>query len=429
MKKHILLMNLKWKEVGFQKYFQNISWLFISRVSTMTISLVTTLYIARQLGPVNFGELDYAVAIVGLFAWIAGWGVDTVLNRELIKYPERINELTGTAVILRLFFGTVATILTILFAIFASVESVSKPIILLLAFSSILSVPQILQYEFLARADSKFPSLITILVTLMTSLAKIWFIFSGKGLLYIAAAMVLEHIFYGVLYIILYKFRAQGRVSDWSFSRKIALLMIKTGTAIAFLSFFALIYARIDQVMIRHMLDAEQVGLYSSGVRIVDMWGFIPTIVLGGLYPALLNARKVSEEKYNSRLRKTITILIIPAIIASLIIFVFSSSLLNLIFGPDFSEGTSALQVYGLSIPATYIGYFVMQVLYTDDHRKILIAATAIPAIINIVLNLFFIPAYGIVGAAWATVISCFLVPVVPLIFRQTRKKFIKIFS
>lgn len=428
MKKRIHLVSLMWHEGGFQKYLKNISWMFLSRIFTMAVSLIATLYIARRLGPVNFGELDYAIAIVGLFAWIAGWGIDTVLNRELIKYPEKISTLTGTAVILRLFFGIVATALTVTFAIFSSVESVSKTLILLLAFSSVLSVPQILQYEFLARAESKYPSLITMFVTLVTSLIKIWLIFSGKGLIYIAGAMILEQILYGLLYFILYTYKAQGKFLAWSFSREVATLMIKTGTAVAFLSLFSMIYARIDQVMIRHMMDAEQVGLYSAGVRLVDVWGFIPTIILGGLYPALLNARKVSEEKYNSRLRKTLVLLILPALIASLTLFVFSSSLLSTIFGPSFGGGATALQVYGLSIPATFIGFFVMQVLYTDDFRKMLIAATAVPALLNVALNLYFIPMYGIVGAAWATVICCFLVPIVPLAFKQTRQKFIGIF-
>jgi O-antigen/teichoic acid export membrane protein len=319
--------------------------------------------------------------------------------------------------------------LIIIFSLVYSVDSVSKILILLLAFTNILSVPQILQYDFLARADSKYPSLITMFVTLVTSLLKVVMIFNGFGLIYIVAVMIFEQIMYGVLHIIAYRIKAQGDFTSWKFSQKIANLMIKTGSAIAFLSLFSILYSRIDQVMIRHFLDAQQLGLYSAGVRLVDLWGFIPTIILGGLYPAVLNARKVSEAKYFSRLRKTLTLLLFTSIGASSILFLFASFLLTTIFGNDFAGGAQALQIYGLSLPATFLSYFVMQILYTDDYRKMLIVITAIPAGINILLNLLLIPKYGIVGAAWATLIAYSCVIVLPFIFKQTRTKFMHIFT
>ncbi len=429
MNEYLNTIKQKFKGRGVQKYIKNISWLFISRFFTMAVSLITTLYIARILGPTNFGELDYAIATVGLFAWVSVWGIDTVLNRELIKNPDSVNVLTGTATILRLLFGTLATILTIAFAYFFPIESVSKTLILILAFSSILSVPQILQYEFLAKAESKYPSLVTMFVTIVVNLMKIWFISSGEGLIYIAATMMLEQILYGIIYISLYQKKAPGNFKEWRFSKEVALIIIKTGTAVAILSLFSMIYAKIDQVMIRHLLDAEQLGLYSSGVRLVDIWGFIPTIILGGLYPAILNGRKESEGKYYDRLRKTLALLLVPGIIATIIIFFFSSQLLSIIFGPEFSDGATALKIYGLTLPATFTGFFVMQILYTDDYRKILILSTALPALVNVILNLFFIPNYGIVGAAWATVTSCLLVPIIPLLFKNTRQILVSVIT
>lgn len=427
MDKYLSLIIFKWKGVGFQRYFRNISWMFLTRLFTMVVSLSATLYIARRLGPVNFGELDYAIATIGLFGWIGGWGIDTILNRELINKPENRNQLTGTAVILRLFFSLLATLIIIIYALFSPIDSVSKTLILLLSFTTLLSIPQILQYDFVARAESKYPSLIAMTVTLSTSLLKVWLISTGKGIIYIALAMILEQIIYGILYISLYKFKGLGEFKKWSFSKNSASLMIKTGTAVAFLSLFSMIYSRIDQVMIRHFLDAEQLGFYSAGVRLVEIWGFLPTIILGGLYPALLNARKVSESLYVSRLRKTLILLLLPAIFASFVLFTFSFSLINTIFGPDFIYGASALKISAMCIPATYIGFFIMQTLYTDDYRKMLIVITLVPAIINIILNYFLIPIHGIIGASWATVIASYLLLLIPFVYKNTRDKFTKI--
>jgi O-antigen/teichoic acid export membrane protein len=428
MKDLLPQIRLKWREAGFQRYFRNVGWFFIGRITTMVISFFTILYVVRNLGPTNFGELDYAIATVSLFSWIGSWGLDDVLNRELIKNPDRRGELTGTAMVLRLAFGSFATVVTVCFALLSPVDSVSQTLIAILALSTILSAPQTLQNEFLSRAQSKFPSLITIAVSVIINLLKTFIIFSGQGVIYLAITMVFEQILYAICHITLYSKKSLIGFSEWRFSHTVAKLMIKTGAAVAFLVLFSMIYARIDQVMIRHFLNAEAVGLYSAGVRLVEVWSFIPTAILGGLYPAVLNARKISNELYYARLRKLITLLVALGGLIALTLVIFGPLIFNILYGTEFQNGITAFQVYALSIPATFAGYFVMQLLYIDDYRKKLIAVSAIPAVLNIILNTFFIPHYGIIGAAWATVFSYLIIPIVPLAFRDTRKLMYNVF-
>jgi O-antigen/teichoic acid export membrane protein len=86
----------KWAHAGFQKYLRNTSWLFLSRIVSMVISFFVGAYIARYLGPQNYGSLNYIVSFVGLFSFIAGMGIDSILVRDLVKYPEKRDELLGT---------------------------------------------------------------------------------------------------------------------------------------------------------------------------------------------------------------------------------------------------------------------------------------------------------------------------------------------
>ena len=75
----------KWAHAGFQKYFINTGWMFMSKIICMTISFVTTIYIARNLGPENYGQLSYAVSFISIFGFIAALGIDNALYRDLIK--------------------------------------------------------------------------------------------------------------------------------------------------------------------------------------------------------------------------------------------------------------------------------------------------------------------------------------------------------
>lgn len=414
---------------GVQRYTKNVSWMFFARMFTLGVSFLTTLYVARKLGPTNFGELDYALAIIGIFGIISAWGIEGVLNRELIKTPEQHNKLIGTASILRFILGITATSLVVIFSIFSKIEPLSKILLIILSFTYTVGTFTILQQDFFARAQSKYPSIITIIVVLITNIAKVFILFTHKGVIYLAASMVIESLLYTSLYFFTYVYILKGKPFNWEFSPTIAKTFLKTGTAIAFLSVFAMIYSRIDQIMIRHMLDAKSVGLYSAGVRLVDLWGFIPMIIGSGLYPAVLNARKISESLYIGRLRKLFILYAIPSICIAIFLSIFSKPLMLLIFGKEFIDGFHSLQIYAWSIPGTFVGFFVMNILFTDDHRKILVLTSVFPAVVNVLLNLAWIPIYGINGAALATAISYSLIPIVPLLFKQTRSVLYEIYK
>ena len=50
------------------------------------------------------------------------------------------------------------------------------------------------------------------------------------------------------------------------------------------------IYMKIDQVMIKQMLGADQVGLYAAAVRLSEVWYFIPIVITASVFPAIIPA-------------------------------------------------------------------------------------------------------------------------------------------
>jgi len=64
-----------------------------------------------------------------------------------------------------------------------------------------------------------------------------------------------------------------------------------------------MIYMRIDQVMIKAMLDNKAVGNYAAAVKLSEAWYFIPMVICSSLFPAIINAKEVSEQFYYKRLQ------------------------------------------------------------------------------------------------------------------------------
>ena len=110
---------------GVQRHSKTMGWMFFAKVSSMAISLLATVYIARHLGPTNYGELSYAISFVGLFGFLASLGIEQILYRDLIKYPEKRNEYLGSALVIKIIASILTSLICILSAYFLSPKDVS----------------------------------------------------------------------------------------------------------------------------------------------------------------------------------------------------------------------------------------------------------------------------------------------------------------
>ncbi len=417
----------KWADFGFQKYLRNASWMFGARILSMGISFLAIIYIARSLGPTNFGQLSYALSFVALFGFIASLGVDSILYRDLIKHPEKRLQFLGTAFLIKLCAGVFAAITAITFAIFFAEDDVSKILILILSGTFILNAFQIIHFDFLSRADSKYPSIVALVVTLILSILKVAVIMSGEGVIYLAIILLLEPILYAVFYISIYEKKTSDTITSWMFDKQYALSLLKDSSPLIILIAFSTIYSRIDQVFIKHMIDANAVGLYDSAVRVSEVWSFIPVMIVAALYPAIVNAKKTSEELYGKRLRKLAMLLFVLAVSIAIPISLFAPFIINLIYGDAFMGGVIVLQIHIWASIGIFMGILVTQYLITENYRKIILFVAFVPMICNVILNILWIPIYGLEGAAYATLISYTIVPLTVLLFKKTRSQLIKI--
>ncbi|MFA5131382.1 MAG: flippase [Patescibacteria group bacterium] len=425
------LVPQKWKWIldheGFRKYFKNTGWMFFAKILSLIISFLTTAFIARRLGPENYGQLSYAVSFVGIFSFIATLGLDQVLFRDLIKYPEKKNIFLGSAFIIKLIAGSFTIALCLGVALLFSQKDVSSILIFIISSTFLFNAFQVINYEFQARVNSKYPSLVSLLVVLILSLLKILVIVSGRGVIYLALILLLESVLYAVFFIVIYKTKIKSSILDWKYDKIIARNLIRDSWPMIFASAFALIYSRIDQVMIKQMIDASSVGLYDAAVRVAEAWYFVPGIIVTSLFPAIINAKMGSKEQYLKRLRKLMMLLLLLAVFVAIPITFLAPLIIKILYGEAFIGSIIILKIYIWAGVGVSVGSLINSYLVAENFRKILFASSFIAMISNVILNIVFIPRYGIIGSAWATLISYSLGPISILLFSKTRKNIIKI--
>lgn len=413
----------KWSDSGFQKYFKSTSWSLISRFLSMIISFIATTFIARNLGPSNYGQLSYAISFVGLFAFISTIGIDNILYRDLIKNPLQSNKLLGSAFVIKVVTGSFAAAICSIAAIFLVHNDVSKILIFILTGTFVFNSFQIINHEFQARVQSKYPSIITLIVIIILNILKVATILSHQGVIYLALILLLEPILYMIFYVYIYKTKLHGHITEWRYDKKITIQMLKDSWPLLFSTAFVLIYSRIDQVFIKHMIDSQSVGIYDSAVRIAEVWYIIPSILVTALFPAIINAKMTALSLYHQRLKKFGIFLIALATAISIPIMILAPFIMKTLYGSAFMGGVIVLQIYVWATVAIFLGALVLNYLIAENYRKILFFASLMPMVSNVLLNLLWIPQYGIKGAACATLVSYMFVPCSILFFKRTRKE------
>ena len=182
-----------------------------------------------------------------------------------------------------------------------------------------------------------------------------------------------------------------------------------------------MIYARIDQVFLKHMIDTASVGLYDAAVRLSEVWYFIPNIVVAGLFPALMNAKKDSSELYAARARKLFLVVTIFTIGSAFLTTLFARPIVLIVFGSEFSAASSVLQIYIWSTIAIGMNLIAQYLLIAEKMGKYIAYSAGLGMIINIVLCILLIPIWGMYGAAASSVVA-YLVPFIALFcFKDTR--------
>lgn len=405
------------------RYIKSAFWLTASKIASMAVSLLAIFYIARALGPQNFGEISYVVSIIGVLAFLGAIASGNVIYRDIVKYPDRRDSLLGTSWVISSIASLFTITLVVAFIFIVPHDELTRNVALILCLAQFFNPFNIIQNTFYARTDTKKLSLAQFGIHIVTSLAKVIAMVSGHGVLVLAIVMVLEQILIATILSGLYIYSYKHTPLKWRFDFDYARQLVRDSLPFVIIASSAAISARIDQIFIKQMIDISSVGLYQAAVQMTELWQFIPGLILAALYPAIVNAKK-SGANYKKRLYGIGSTFLIYGFSASLLTTFLAPILVPLIYGDSFIGSILILQIYCWSIAGTVLGFLMTHLLVTENLYRAQIVTGVFPMLLNVALNLLWIPTHGVIGAAWATVISYSLLPIIAgLYLRYTHRQ------
>jgi O-antigen/teichoic acid export membrane protein len=390
---------------GFKRYFNNTSWLLAENILRIAIALTVGIYVARYLGPGQFGILSYAMSLVGLFSALSTLGLNSILVRKLINKPQKLNELLGTSFSLRIISSLLVFAVLVAIVLLINNDGITNVIILIIAIGLLFQSTDVIRFYFEAKVLSKYYVFSQFVALMTISIVKLIFIYMKLPLVYFASATIAEGAILALGLVIVYS-KQQLNIFDWRFSLTEVYGLLKDSWPLILSGVAVSVYTRIDEVMIKQMLGAESVGQYAAARRLSEAWYFVPMIICTSLFPAILNAKKKDEKLYYARLQMLYDLLVWIAVPFALIVTFAASSIVNLTYGEKFAKAGTVLSIHIWAGVSVFLGVASSQYLIAENYTRISFCRTFIGMIFNVILNIILIPKYSINGAAIATLLS-----------------------
>jgi PST family polysaccharide transporter len=419
-----------WKALAgrtnLQAILQNSGWLLADRVIRMGVGFFLFAWIARYLGPEQFGLWNYAIAFAGMFVVFSNLGLDSILIRELVKRPDQQHEILGTAFCLRL-LASMAT-LCISVGVISLMRGKDALIVTLVGIYSagfIFQSLNVIDLHFQSKLQSKFSVYAAEAAFVCATAIKIILLINGAPLIAFALAGLIEVALTSLFYVWAYH-TTSHTIKLWSYKAIIAKSLLTDAWPMILYGLSIMICIRIDQLMIGEMLGDSEVGTFSAAVRISELLFVFPVLIVNSTFPAIIKAKKQSPALYSRRLQQLFHLVVIIGIGIAGTVSLLSSQIMDVIFGKLYADAAPVLSWHIWSGIFVSLGMVSGNWFIAENIQIHFFYRTVIGIFTNIVLNIWLIPIYGITGAAIATLLSqIFLAYFSDLLFRKTRGMFL----
>lgn len=386
--------------------FKNMSWLAISQVITSVLAFIWTILIARYLGVSDYGIFGFAVSLTSMLAVCGDLGISTHIIRSIATDYNISDKYLGNAIPLKVFLYIIYAIIVygILLAFGSSKLTIYVSMLLVIE-TAIKGFCSLFYGVFQAHEKGKYQGVANTILAIATFAFISGACYFDLGLSGITWAYVLANVLtiaytiYGLLkYFIVPKFKF-----DFSFWKQLILW----GIPFALSGIFYTIYYSIDIVMLTKLIGDYATGIYNATYKLINVLTLFYSIYTAVIFPVMSKQYKNQESSLIlvsfEKSTKYLSLVTIPISVAVLI---YAPDIIHFIYGNQYEHAAEVLQILIWTVCFLFINGAASNLLNACHKEVSVTKIYCIAAIVNIILNIFMIPAYSYIGASVSTVLS-----------------------
>ncbi len=395
---------------GLRQVLVNLAWLFTDQILQMGLGLVVGLWVARYLGPVQFGLLNYAIAFVSVFSSVATMGLGSIIIRDIARNPECKNETLGTAFGMQFTGGCITLFLTVtVISLFKPDDGLTRWLVGIIAAGTIFQAFEAISFWFESQVQSKYTVLAKNAVCFLVAGVRIALVMQGAPLLAFACIRLAEVAIVGMAYVYFYQLTG-NKIKDWRFSWARGKELLRESWPIMLSGLAVFLYSKTDQLMLGAMGKNVELGYYAAAVKISEICDFLPMIISASIFPKLANLRERNYEEYLNKFQIYCDTMMVFWLGVAIPISLLSPWIVHLLYGEKYAKSAAVLAIYVWAQFGSNFGVARHTYFTIEGQLRYSLYLTVVGSFLNVGLNWWLIPEYGAFGATAGTLITYFYV-------------------
>jgi O-antigen/teichoic acid export membrane protein len=383
----------------------NSGWLIGDKIVRLGLGLIVGVWIARYLGPEQYGVLASAIAFLAIFQAFAALGLDNVVVRQIAQAPESAQTVLGTALTLRLLASTLSLLVAALvgFVVYHD-DTRTLTVLLLVASGIIFQSADVIDLWFQSQSKSRRTVVAKAVAYFCTAAIKIGLIIGSAPLWAFAAAQSIELVVCSVA--LGFSYRNFKVKQPWKWQASMARTLLTQSFPLLMSGLSIVVYMKSGQLFISQLLDARALGLYSTAQVLSELWYFLPMTIATSVAPAIARRRLASDVEFTAAMQSIFGFMWLLSIGLATLISFNASRIVALLFGKAYIGSAGVLSIHIFTLIPVSIGVVQSLWLVNENKGRIALYQSLAGAASSLSLNYLLIPQYGILGAAVAILSS-----------------------
>jgi O-antigen/teichoic acid export membrane protein len=384
----------------------NSAWLMLAQGIVALVAGGISIYAIRNFSTGDWGNYSTALALVALFTILSGSGLAPLGLREMTSAPGRQAEILGTT-----FQALVWTSVPALVALLATAAVLGYPwevfVLVLVLSPSVFLDPALANFAaaFNARSRLFYVALFQVAQAVVYGTVAVVVIESSLGVTGLAVATVTASLTAAIFAIVLLRTKltlglrlGQAPRRVWAFRR--------AAGPIAGINLVAVVYARVDIVLLSVLSTSSKVAFYTVPYGLVRLSWLLPSVISAAFFPLLNRTLDFDRSEAERLFFLVVRVFFFLSVPISLLLALSSPSLLPFVFGDAYSHSVTVLQIMAWTSVLGFQNYVLWYALLAARKEHAVLFIQIAGLVVNVAINAFAIPLYGSTGAATALLIS-----------------------
>lgn len=427
MQLNLALKSLVSREKTSGLVFSNTFFQLFGKVVSMSITMLTTILIARSYGVEGYGYFNLMQSIPALFFIIVDFGFNAVAMRELDKKPELAQKYFINIIAMRVLFSILIGVLTSLaiFAFFPYPADLKFGIYLsmFLVLTHALYASGNLIFQYKLRYDfSTIGYIAGALLVLVLSLILIYF---KANIIWVNFTYFLGGAF---TFVVSLKFLNKLGISLNNFSLidlKLWKYLFIAALPLGITFVFSQVNFRADTLLLSKLNlpssfgfnNVETVAIYGLAYKVFEVCLVLPTFFMNAVYPIYVKKLNKNKEEFKTFFLKTLGLISLLGAVLTLFGYIFAPFMIKVLGGEQFNDSVISLRVLFGGISVFFISAPISYFILTLGKQKYLPFAYALAGAVNVIGNIVYIPKFSYLASSYLTWLSELVILILLAIF------------